>query len=253
MRAYAALALAAFALAGCAKFPSNGATGYTRLVFRYRLGAAPDPDKYRYYVAIRAIRGTDTDANGPIPVVTTGSKNGFVEGRPTHYVFYNPTGIAEGYEVHRFATKAESPDPSDDNPINLGVAPITGPVLLGVLPTQQGNDPNVLGFDITTLDLATNKDPEDARKIVAIEFNILTMNKLALSGVGDRAIDALGDSRGQNTISFNSYVRRFITTGGNYSNSSTTDREIANDVYNVDRNTFPAIDITDWTLEVRTQ
>lgn len=255
MRSLLALALASFALAGCAKFPDGGAGNqFTRLVFRFRLGAPPDP-AYRYYVAIRAIHtgDTDIDANGPIPVVTTGSKNGFVEGRPTHYVLYNPAGTAEGYEVHRFATKTEVPDPSDDNPINLGIDPITGPVLAGYNPNLQGNDPNTLGFDITTLDLARNEDAAEARSIIAIQFNILTMNKLALSGIGDRAIDALGDTTGRNPSSFNSYRRINIVTGGNYQSSTSTDPEVADDVYNVSNNRFPTIDIVNWTVEVRTE
>lgn len=254
MRVPLALALAAVVLGGCAKFPENGANNnFTRLSFRFRLNGAVNPN-YVYIVAIRAITPDtqDVDTRGPIPVVTTGSKNGFVEGSPTHYVQYDE-GVAELYNVFRFLTKAEAPDPSDDNPINLGAQAIVGPVYAntGVDPRPTvggGTYGDTLGFDIDTRYLANND--ADARAIVAIQFNILTMNRKALAGgdIGSRVFDAFGDTR--TTIDFNSYRRIPVVTSGVYQNSSSSIPEPSNDTFN---GNLPPVDIVDWSLEVRTQ
>lgn len=252
MRAPFALTLAAFALAGCAKFPDNRAqNNFTRLVFRFTMAAPINPN-YFYVIAIRPIKttSTQTDNNGPIPVVLTGSKNGFVEGWPTRFVRYDES-VAELYSVYQFPPRV--PTQEDDNPRNLAAQVPVGPVY-----ANTGVDPRpadvgsaygrTLGFDIDTRYLADTD--EEARTIVAIQFNILTMNKTALNSVGDRIMDALGDTRSPGTVSFNSYQQRSILTSAHYFDQGSTDDEQANDTYN---GTLPSIDIVDWDLEVRPQ
>jgi hypothetical protein len=252
MRLPIAFALAAFALAGCAKFPANGAnSNFTRLVFHFTTAQAIDPN-YVYVIAIRPIHtgDTDTDSNGPIPVVLTGSKNGFVEGRPTRFIRYEES-TAELYNVYQFPDR--TPTSGDDNPVNLGAQVLIGPVYAntGVDPrpaanggTSYGRD---MGFDIDTRYLA-DTDTE-AGTIVAIQFNILTMNKTALTSTGDRVMDALGDTRSAGTISFNNYRQVPIITSGHYTNAGSVDQEQSGDTFN---GTLPAVDITDWSLDVRT-
>lgn len=252
MRLPIAITLAAFALAGCAKFPANGSNGnFTRLVFRFSMAQSINPN-YIYVIAIRPIHSGDsgTDTNGPIPVVLTGSKNGFVEGRPTRFIRYEES-TAELYNAYEFP--ARTPTSEDDNPVNLGAQVLLGPVYAntGVDPRPSAGDGSSygreLGFDIDTRYLA-DSDAE-AQTIVAIQFNILTMNKTALTSTGDRVMDALGDTRSAGTISFNSYRQVPIITSGHYTNAGSTDQEQSDDTFN---GTLPAVDITDWSLDVRT-
>ncbi|RYG18499.1 hypothetical protein EON82_22545, partial [bacterium] len=155
MRAPISLALAAFALAGCAKFPANGASNnFTRLVFRFTMASPIDPN-YIYVVAIRPIKTTSTqiDTNGPIPVVLQGSKNGFVEGWPTRFIRYDET-VAELYNVYQFPPRV--PTQEDDNPRNLAAQVLVGPVYANTgvdpRPISQGGTAygRTLGFDIDT-------------------------------------------------------------------------------------------------------
>jgi hypothetical protein len=255
MRAPIALSLAAFALAGCAKFPKNASqNNFTRLVFRYTMAAPIDPN-YIYVIAIRPIfsDSTQTDTNGPIPVVLTGSKNGFVEGWPTRFIRYDES-VAELYNVYKFPKRTPTSD--DDNPRNLAAQVLVGPVYAntGVDPRPINNGGSsygrTLGFDIDTQYLADVQDGEDPNKIIAIQFNILTMNKTALNSVGDRVMDALGDTRSPGTVSFNGYQQRSILTSAHYFDQGSTDDEQPNDTYN---GNLPAVDIVDWDLEVRPQ
>lgn len=255
MRAALASLAALLALAGCAKFPSDGSTDFTRLNFRFTVDGRVNPN-YQYFVAIRLITAdqTDTQTNGPIPVVSTGSKNGFVEGSPTHYVQYDPAGSIEAYTIHRFLPKTEAPDDSDTNPINLGAQEIVGQPLSGTDPNLQGNDPQLFQFELSLQDLCRNAAGAqlvNPSSVVAIQFNILTMNRTALNGgdIGSRVIDALGNQHSGTT--FNNWKQVPLTTSRTYTNGeqSPIDQETADDTYN---GTLPDIDLTDWSLEVRT-
>ena len=254
MRAPIALTLAAFALAGCAKFPANASSNnFSRLTFRFTMAGPINPN-YLYYVAIRPIfsDSTQTDTNGPIPVVLTGSKNGFVEGWPTRFVQFDPT-VAELYTVYKFPKRTLTS--GDDNPRNLAAQVPVGQVYANTGVDPRPSDPlgtygRTLGFDIDTQYLADVQDGEDPTKIIAIQFNILTMNKTALNSVGDRIMDALGDTSSRGTISFNNYEQRSIVTSGHYFNQGSSTQEQPNDTFN---GNLPAVDIVDWDLEVRPQ
>ena len=255
MRKSLALAALALALAGCAKYPTNQKLDFTRLSFSFRMSGNVD-SKYIYGIAIRPLTTTtgQTDTLGPTPVVVSGSREGLVAGRPTRWIQYSPgQGFAVPYQVFRFT--GASNDTSDPDP---------GTLVSSSVPIS-GSDPTnsdfggTLSFDITTRDLADSDDA--ARAIVAFQFNILTMDKTARNSadIGTRAFDALGDQRSQNTTSFNDFRRIVVTTSGTYSNTgqdggqSSSTREGANDVFNAPGGTFPAVDIVDWSVTVRTQ
>lgn len=255
MRASSFLALGALLLTGCAKFPKDEQSDFTRLSFSFRVAGNADPN-YIYGIAIRPLTTTSTqqDILGPAPVVVSGSREGLVTGRPTRWIQYSPgQGFTVPYQVFRFT--GASTDTTDPDPGTLvsNSIPITGSD-----PTVSGF-PGTLSFEITTRDLADSDDA--ARAIVAFQFNILTMNKTARNSadIGTRAFDALGDQRSQNTTSFNDYRRIVVTTSGTYSNTgqdggqSSSTQEGANDVFNASGGTFPALDIVDWSVTVRPQ
>lgn len=245
-------AAASFAMLGCARFPGSGAAaGYTRLHLTITF-AAPVDDHYVYAVAIRRITSsTETnDRLGPIPVADAGSKNGVVEGQPTHLVVYNRLS-PQFFTVNAFATR--TPTEIDPNPIELASRIPIGEAVVGVDP-EAGAAGSVqerqLEFEISAQDLATNADGSmiDPTTIHFIQFNILSMNKPALNSIADRVMDALGDSRSTGTISFGKYRQVPIDTGGHLTDSL-ADREEAGDTYH---GTLPPVDITDWSLDVRT-
>lgn len=246
------LALSALFLAGCAKFPSEGTnTSSTRLAFRFTMADAVNPN-YIYLVAIRPQFSTDPvdDNFGPVPVYfvsgDSNPKNGFVEGRPTRYVLYTPGIGATQYQIKGFGTR--TPTANDDNPIDLANIVDKGEPILGIDPSTNGL-PNTLGFDIETRDLVDNA--ADASKIVAIQFNIITMNKALRTrpDAAGRVLDALGD-QSFSTIRDRGYYRAIVTTSNLYRNATSTNVEREGDTYG---GTLPAIDITDWSLEVRPQ
>lgn len=265
MRAPLGLLLSALILGGCAKFPESGAdNSATHLIFRFKMAAPINPN-CRYIVAIRTLQPTtgtpatdplNADPNrGPIPVADVGSKNGFVAGSPTNFVEYNE-GLAERYQISRFATKAEAPDPSDDNPINLGAITQTGVVYLtnNVDPRPSANGGasygDTLGFELDLRDLTLND--ATARTAVAIQFNILAMSYAVGAGnTGDRVMDALGNQR--TTTTFNAFVNNVSLLSSRIYRDADRggDEELENDTFSINGRTLPSVDIVDWTLEVR--
>ena len=269
MRASPFLALAALALTGCAKGPANGGVrDYTRLSFRFRMadavvtGSPPAfTSNYRYLVAIRplflasdppsggdAVPGntnTVDDGYGPVPVytiTTSNPKNGFVEGRPTRYVVYDPD---QGtlYQIKGFGTR--KPTALDDNPVDLANIVDKGFPIANVDPTTSG-DPNTLGFDIQTRDLVD--DVANAQKVYAIQFNIIATNEALTSGTsGRRVVDSLGDQT-QLGVTGKGYYRAIIVTSGTYS-SVTAQNEVTGDTLG---GNLPAVDIASWSLSVAT-
>lgn len=259
MRALAALPLAALVLGGCAKLPKNGAGyGYTLLSFHITMNGAVNPD-YIYAVAIRPLTQAQyssaaTDNLGPGPVVNVGTKNGIVTGRPTRLILWSPNSSQTGYLNYRFAnppTDASDPDP--------GTYSSPSEVITGSNPTTSG-DPNSLDFEISTQDLVDDGTTTSASQIVAIQFNILTMNQTALnsSTINSRVFDALGDQSNLSSNSFTSPRTVLITTSGRYDNTGrdggqpSSIAEPADDVYNAPGNRYDPIDIVDWYLDVKT-
>lgn len=241
-------AAVSFALLGCAKFPSNGLPQDTKIHFTVTF-AAPVDERYIYVVAIRRITDLThqmNDAFGPVPVFRSGSKNGIVEGRPTHFIQYS--SIVPNYPLNVFYQRP--PTEADPSPIELGGYQTRGQAAISADP-KAGLPGSVqerqLDFEISRTDLA--KDAEegssiDPEAIAGLQFNVLTMNKAALSGTGDRVLDALGDTQAM----VQHWVWIPLTTSKIYTNIG-SDQERIGDTYN---GSLPPIDITDWTVEVRT-
>ena len=253
MRPLFAALLVAFALASCAKGPRSGGVGsFTRIRFEVTMAEAIDPN-YVYAVAIRPLYTTSdpTDSLGPVPVVTTGSTNGIVAGRPTRLVEYVPASSTR-YQVLKFFNP-----PSDSNDPDPGFPSSTDDLFTNGLDPSTG-DPTKLGFDVTLRDLADSDD--QAREIVAIQFNILTASKTVLnSGDLSRAFDALGDQRSLGTTTFNAYRKVIVTTSGLYTNIAAEGGQPAaipegtSDVANASNGNFPNIDIKTYSVQVFVQ
>ena len=252
MRAPLALILPALLLGGCAKFPTTDSTNeFTRLHFDFTMAGAVNPN-YVYLIAIRPVFNGDStainDGHGPRPVQTYGG-NGFVEGYPTRYVIYKPDE-PDKYALYRFLSRKEAPPINDpDSPVNLlqavRIQTKYGGILTGtgIDPTTSG-DPKTLGFDLTTRELTDNDD--DARNLQAIQFNILTMNKVAQSSgeSSGRVFDALGNG----IAAIYNPAYRQINTGISYRNDATIETE--NDVLPEVGPSAP-LDIVGWNLSVR--
>jgi hypothetical protein len=187
-------------------------------------------------------------------VVTTGSKNGFVQGLPTHYIVYTEN-TPSLYQVYRFFLKTEQNDPTDPSPINLSPpGQSIGDVLPGSTdprPTQPGGQySNQLGFTIDTSYLAQHASTPQS--IQTIQFNILTMNVAALSQsqVNQRVLDAIGNQSSLGST-FNNPIQVNINTSGTYTDQTSSVPEQANDTYPPGSN-LPSIDLTSWSLTVAT-
>ena len=260
MRALVALPLLGLVLAGCAKGPGLAAVNqYTRLRFSFTMAGdvtTGDPptfsSNYIYIVAIRPLFGNAPidDGFGPIGVysTTTGNpKNGFVEGRPTRYVIYDPTAPT-GYRIRKFGTRTPTSD--DDNPIDLAQISDVGTVVQGSDPQTSGFT-SQLGFDLYTNDLVDTSSGTDPQSITAIQFNIIACNK-ALTSSGQasgRVADALGNINNLG-VSGKGYRQVYINTSTGYTNSASSDPETANDTYHPSSDNLPPVDIVNWTLDV---
>lgn len=247
------LALGAIAaLGGCAKFPEGGAgNGFTRIIFRFevagRLNTQFDDDVTSnvYAVAIRA----STDINpqpqlAPQAVIGENNPNGIVAGSPTHLVLIG-ANASEPYELYRFYTQEEVPFPEDpDNPINLNFPPRSNRGRI-INFQQIGNNTKVVQFELFTNLLA---DTDAAAQLLnSLQVNILTMNRRAGQGSGERINDSLGIQT-VNPPEFE-FVRVDLRANGTYDNSR-TNIETDGDVIPTDRQD-PDVDIVNWSIEVQ--
>lgn len=229
----------ALLMAGCAKFPENGGTNTTHVVFRMRVSREINPN-YLYYVAIRTSTDPNPDSNGPIPVASYPAKNGFVAGQPTHFVSFNPY-IARPFTVSKFNTR--TPDASDTNPIDLTS---WTDVAIPLNYTTYADGIKELSFEIS-LDQLTGGNIPDANALKSMQINFLTMNNRSTSSSSNRVFDALGNSTSSTDI--NTFLKVPLSYSATYSNSTTTINEPANDTVG---GNDPDLDIVDWSVEVRT-
>jgi hypothetical protein len=225
---FAAALLALFLIAGCARSPAGGGGTFTkRIKVIIRLAAPVDPD-YIYIVAFNDANDP-TGVAGPQPVVAPPWGNGFVAGAATHFVRYDGFLPNGGYGVFRFA------DP------NLLTYFQTGIPVSFVTP---GPNDFRLEFEIDATQL--RPDPQQALQLNYLQVNILTMDIAPTDPnyPGPKFWDALGDSRLPGSL--NDYITIDLTTSRIYRNSE-LQIEPEGDVND------PALDIVDWTIEVRTQ
>lgn len=216
-----------FALAGCAKFPTNITPDSTRVIFRMTVRGEIRSD-YTYIIAIKPSVDSNPQTVGPIPVTQFPSANGFVAGDVEYYVKWTPD--AQQYTLYHF----------DDTSLTFSTA-IGVPI--NTVDVTQGS--RTIGFELTVDQLITT--PTVPNPLQALQVNFLTMNKILDQGNGGgRLIDCLGNT---NTINeLNSPVKIPLATSGTYDNArfnflEPTDPDVLD----------PDLDIVDWSIEVRRQ
>lgn len=225
--------MSVLALAGCAKLPSVAPGDRTARVFftlnfdgAIRTGQEPGSGgvPYVYMVAIHLSQDAVPTTLGPVPVIAQPWGNGFVAGDAEFFVWWDPTQAAE-YTIYRFL------DTSLQQWFATGV-PIT-------IETVQ-NSSKRMRFEIALSQLIA--DPVEAAKIKTIQVNLLSMDRVPQSG-SNKLWEALGDGRIPSQI--NSPITIPITSSGTYNNLRANNLEPRGDQID------PALDLVDWTVEVR--
>ncbi len=227
----AGVAVLGLTLAGCAKFPASGNTQFTKITFNVTMGGPINPN-YLYYVAMYA----STDQNpvyqnvAPVPVIASGSSNGWLTGAATNYVVMQPANLSRPYSIYSVGTPSA---PGVDNTL-------TGNTNDQITLDGSGNYPTTWSFTIFTSQLA-NGNAILAQQFKSLTFQIIPMNKLASGSISGRIMDAIGQNanfQAQTVLLNSSYTVSNSTLGG---------IEPANDcVGGYD----PALDITDFSVTV---
>ncbi len=229
-RAVAALALALLAV-GCARFPDQGSSQFTkRLLFTVTVDGKIRTGReegslglpYIYIVALRLSTDPDPIDDGPLPVVVPGG-NGFVAGNATHYVLYNPLA-SPAYQIYQFRDASLNESFLTGTPINF-VEPLLGE--------------RVLRFE---LDMAQLVARDQVDSIQSIQVNVLTMNNRDPQGSG-RLWDALGDGRDAGQV--NTFLEFQTRQNRTFTNANQGNIEPTGDVAD------PDLDISDWSVELR--
>lgn len=210
---------------GCAKFPSeSGGDGSTRVIFEFEMDGPINPN-FVYIVAMNPSTEDLPTTTGPIPVIAPPWGNGFVEGNATHFVRWD-TSQSPRYLIFRFT------DASLINYIERGV-PVN---YLELEPNGKR-----LRFEIDLTQIAADKTEADSFR--TLQVNFLTMDRVPQGSQTDKSWDALGN--GNNPGEVNEFVNIPLKTSGVYDNRRFSDLEPRND------NPDPALDIVDWSVEVR--
>jgi len=220
-----AVLLLALLLGACARFPSTGGgSGTARLIFEMELDGAINPN-FVYIVAMNPSTEDNPTTQGPIPVIAPPWGNGFVEGGVTHFVRWDTTQSPH-YLVFQFRDAQHIEFFERGVPVNY-------------LEVEPGG--KILRFEIELIQIAA--DLAEAQSFRTLQVNFLTMDNVPQGNSGDKSWDALGDGRLPGTI--NEFVNIPLRTSGVYDNRRFQDLEPVGD------NPDPALDIKDWSVEVR--
>ena len=218
----------ALLFAGCAKFPANGASSATTRVIFTMTTAAPINPNYVYIVAIHASEDTNPTTQGPIPVISQPWGNGFVAGTVDLFVRWDPL-TSPNYQIYRFQD------------VNLTQFVAVG-VPINSTPVNTGDNKIQFELDINQIASSTAQAP----LLQTLQVNFLTMNRVPQgSDPGSKVYDALGDTTDPTQI--NDYVVIPLNQPGVYNNARFANLEPTGDTVD------PALDITDWSVEVRSQ
>jgi hypothetical protein len=218
----------------CARFPQTPEPAGTRLVFTLvteapvRTGLDPGDGgtPYIYMVALRPSEDPNPAAQGPIPVVAPPWGNGFVAGGCTHFVWWDPAQASE-FTLYQFL----NPDLQQWFP--LGVPVNFERVRPGA---------HRITFELDLRQLAPSL--EDAARLQSLQVNFLTMDRVPVAGTS-KFWDAIGDGR------LAAEVNTFLTIPLNV--SATYDNARAGMIEPEGDTPDPALDIVDWSVEVRRQ
>lgn len=215
--------------AGCAKFPDNPIGDATvRLAFTMttsaplETGAGGTGLPYVYVIAIYLSTEENPTTDGPIPVIVP-SGNGIVAGDVTHFILWNPLASPQ-YQIYQFR------DQTLNEYFQIGV-----PLLFDTV--AQGD--RTLSFEI---DLSQLVPANEVANYKSVQVNFLSMNNTNTAGTG-RLWDALGDASIPTQINSPFTVR--LATTQNYNNNNQGQIEPSGDCPD------PALDIVDWSVEVK--
>lgn len=227
----AALRAIGFALAvvaaGCAKFPpASSVPNVKRLIFTLTVSGQINPN-YVYIVALRPSDLVNPTDSGPIPVVGPPWGNGFVAGNCNYFVRWDPT-LSPAYTIYQFQDVLMSQ-----------YFPIAVPVSYTDVPSGG----KTLTFEIDLSQIAST--PAAAQAYQSIQVNFLTMDRVPQGTTGSKSWDALGN--GQDPSQINDFITVPLTSNGIYNNARYNNLEPSGDVAD------PDLDITDFSVEVRTQ
>jgi hypothetical protein len=212
-------------LIGCARFPANGGGQTTRVIFTMTTAEPINPN-YVYLVAIHPSVDVNPTTQGPVPVISQPWGNGFVAGTVDLFVRWDPL-TSPNYLIYRFQ------DVNLTQFIQVGV-PINS------IPVNTGD--NRIQFELDINQIASNE--AQVPLLQSLQVNFLTMNRVPQgSDPGSKVYDALGDT--QDPAHINDFVE-IPLLAGTYDNARFANMEPAGDTPD------PALDITNWSVEVRT-
>lgn len=220
-----ALALCLF---GCAKIPPGAGVAVTkRVTFSYTM-VNPINQSFVYIVALRPSTLTNPTDQGPVPVVAPPWGNGFVAGNVNYFVKWDFTQPPQSQaQIFQFA---------DANLINYFATGV--PISFAVSP-----DGRTLTFRLDLAQIAP--DLATANSYQSVQVNFLTMNTVPQGNSGSKTWDALGDGRIPSQI--NTWVTIPLRTSGTYNNTTLGFIEPTGDCPD------PALDISDWSVQVVSQ
>jgi hypothetical protein len=230
--------LLALVLNGCAKFPTNGATQFTKITFNVTMGGPISPN-YLYYIVMYA----STDLNPvpstvtPIPTIAAGAPNGVFTGDATTYVLMTPSNTARPCTVYQVGA-----------PTNPGTLPdtISGQTNDQITLDSSGNYPSTWTCTLYTSDLAPSNNVL-AQQFKSLTFQVISMNKTTLgtsSGIpSGRIMDAIGTGTSFEALTIP------LNTSNTKSNATFGLIEPSNDTVG---GYDPALDITDFNVTVST-
>ena len=217
--------LSSLLIGGCAKLPDVGVGGRSkRLLFKFRV-AGEIRNQYVYIVALRPSLEATPPTQGPIPVIAPPWGNGFVAGGVTHFVRWDP------FQSPRFLVYAF-------RDLNLLDFFQTG-TPINVVDVNPGD--KTIQFELELSQLA----PVNTDQYQSIQVNFLTMDRVPQGTTGSKVWDALGDGRLPGQV--NEYISVPLRTSGLYDNARFGGLEPPNDTID------PDLDITDFSVEVRSQ
>ncbi len=224
----AALLTIGLATTTCAKFPANGAAnGTKRVIFTMTLAQPINPN-YVYMIAMHASTDANPTTQGPIPVISQPWGNGFVAGTVDLFVRWDPL-TSPNYLIYRFKDANLTQYFQVGTPINS-------------TPVNSGDNRIQFELDINQIASSTAVAPT----LQSLQVNFLTMDRVPQgSDSGGKTYDALGNTQLPSQI--NDFVVIPLNRSAVYNNSTFANLEPSGDT------PIPALDITDWSVEVRTQ
>lgn len=226
LRLLAVLAcLTAILIGGCAKFPGGGGgAGSKRLIFKMTMDGPINPG-FVYIVALNPSTLESPITQGPIPVIAPPWGNGFVAGGVTYFVRWD-TAQSPHFLIYQFRDGQLIDYFERGVPVNY---------------LEVGAGDKTIQFEIDLAQIASSTAEADTFQ--SVQVNFLTMDRVPQGTSGDKFWDALGDGRLPTEI--NEFVNIPLRTSGTYDNRRFQDLEPRGDAPD------PALDIIDWSVEVR--